>query len=299
MKRITVLALIMMALSTLTLAVDTGAREIDPVVSTEWLAGNLSKDRLVVVDIRKLEEYKAGHIPGAINVFYNIWAPGRGDMKNELPLDDDLADVLVSNGIDTDSLVVIAGITDSGADKVNTTRVALTLIYAGVPNVAVLDGGYNKWKAENRAMTTDTVSREESEYEGDFNTGILIGKDELLKKIGKAVIVDVREPDFYTGEKKLEFVARAGHLKGAVNLPTISKVFREDGTYSDMAELSALAKKTLGDDTGREIVVYCDSGRVASAWWYLLREVVGYSDVKLFDGSAEDWAKDESFPMEK
>lgn len=299
MKRLTILAMIMVAVTSLTFAATIMAREIEPVVSTQWLENNLTKDQLVIVDIRKLEEYKAGHIPGAINVFYNIWAPGRGEMKNELPAEDDLADILASNGISPDSLVVIAGKTDAGADKVNTTRVAMTLIYAGVTNVAVLDGGFNKWTAEKRKVSTDTVTREELDYEGDFNENIIIGRDELLKKIGQAVIVDTREPAFYNGEKKLDFVARPGHIKGAVNLPTISQVFNQDGTYKDMAALSAMAKKALGEDTGKEIVVYCDSGRVATAWWYLLREVFGYKDVKLFDGSAQDWADDESFPLEK
>ena len=299
MKQLKIFAMIMIVLSSLTLAATIMARDIDPVVSTEWLEKNLAKDQLVVVDIRKLEEYKAGHIPGAINVFYNIWAPGMKGMKNELPADDDLADVLASNGIGADSLVVIAGKTDAGSDRVNTTRVALTLLYAGVANVAILDGGYNKWTAENRKLSMDAVSREESDYEGEFNEDLIIDRDELLKKIGTAVIVDSREPEFYTGEKKLDFVARVGHIKSAVNLPTISLVFKKDGTYKDMAELSAAAKKAVGEDMNKEIIIYCDSGRVASAWWYLLREVFGYKNVKVFDGSAEDWAREDSFPMQK
>ncbi|HPR52560.1 MAG TPA: sulfurtransferase [Deltaproteobacteria bacterium] len=299
MKNLKIFAVIAAVLSLMTMAATLMARDIDPIVSAQWLEDNLAKENLVIIDIRKVEEYKAGHIPGSINIFYNILAPGSNGLQNELPEQDDLVDVLSSKGISTDSLVVIAGKTDSGADKVNTTRVGLTLIYAGVPNVAVLNGGYNKWTADNRKLTTEATEKAESDFDGEFNETLIISKEDLVKKIGTAVIVDTREAPFYTGEKKLEFVARAGHIKSAVNLPTISQVFNDDGTYKDMEGLKTLAASVIGGDTGKEIITYCDSGRVATTWWYLLREVFGYKNVRLYDGSAQDWAKDEGLPMEK
>ncbi|HOO39251.1 MAG TPA: sulfurtransferase [Deltaproteobacteria bacterium] len=299
MKNLKIFAVIAAVLSLMTMAATLMARDIDPIVSAQWLEDNLAKENLVIIDIRKVEEYKAGHIPGSINIFYNILAPGSNGLQNELPEQDDLVDVLSSKGISTDSLVVIAGKTDSGADKVNTTRVGLTLIYAGVPNVAVLNGGYNKWTADNRKLTTEATEKAESDFDGEFNETLIISKEDLVKKIGTAVIVDTREAPFYTGEKKLEFVARAGHIKSAVNLPTISQVFNDDGTYKDMEGLKTLAAGVIGGDTGKEIITYCDSGRVATTWWYLLREVFGYKNVRLYDGSAQDWAKDEGLPMEK
>ena len=76
------------------------ARSIDPIVSTEWLQNNLNNANLVIVDVRKVEEYKAGHIPGAVNVVYGTWAVKKGDLLNELPAVDDLADAIGSAGID-------------------------------------------------------------------------------------------------------------------------------------------------------------------------------------------------------
>jgi thiosulfate/3-mercaptopyruvate sulfurtransferase len=274
------------------------ARGIDPVVSTEWLDKNLADQKLVIVDIRKVEEYQAGHVPGAINIFYNIWAPGKDDMQNELPADDDLKDTLSANGIAADSRVVVVGKTDTPPDKVNVTRVALTLIYAGVNDVAVLDGGFNKWTAEAKKVSTDAVKPKEKAYKGKFNKGLFIKKEDVAAKIGKAVILDTREPAFYGGEKKLDFVAKPGHVKGAVNLPTMSLIFNADNTYKPVADLQAAAIKAAGEDKAKEIIVYCDSGRVASAWWYLLREVLGYTDIKIYDGSFQDWAKDANLPVE-
>jgi len=274
------------------------ARGIDPVVSVEWLEKNLTTPNLVVVDIRKVEEYKAGHIPGAINIFYNIVAPGKNNMRNELPADDDLRDILSSNGIGADSLVVVAGINDTPSDRFSMTRAAMTFIYAGVPSVAVLDGGTTKWAADGKALSTDAAKPKEKEHKGKFNKDIFLTKDAFAGKVGSDLIVDVREPAFFSGEKKLDFVARAGHVKGAVNLPAGSQLFKEDGTYKPMDELKALAVKVVGEDLGKEIVLYCDTGKVATGWWFPLTQAFGYTDVKVYDGSSEEWSADQNLPME-
>ncbi len=275
------------------------ARDIDPVVSTKWLEENLSNSKLIIVDIRKMEEYKAGHVPGAINVYYNIWAPTKGDLQNELPADDDLKDILSSNGIAADSLVVIVGKTDTNPDKANITRVAWTLIYAGVSNVAVLDGGFNKWTADGKKVSMEAVKAKSKSYKGTFNRGVVAKKDYVLSMVGKAILLDVRETEFYTGVKKLDFVSRAGRLKGAINLPAMSQVFLPEGTYKSKTDLAAMAEKAIGTDKDKEIIVYCDSGRVGSVWWFILRESLGYKNVKLYDGSAQDWAKDANAPLEQ
>ncbi len=275
------------------------ARDIDPVVSTNWLEENLSNPKLVIVDIRKMEEYKTGHVPGAINVFYNIWAPAKVDLQNELPADDDLKDILSSNGIAADSLAVVVGKTDTPADKANLTRVAWTLIYGGVSNVAVLDGGFSKWNADGKKVSVGVVKAKSKSYKGTFNRDVIAKKDYVLSMVGKATLLDVREAEFYTGAKKLDFVSRPGRLKGSVNLPTISQVFLPEGTYKGKADLAAMAEKVIGTDKDHEIIVYCDSGRVASVWWFILRESLGYKNVKLYDGSAQDWAKDANAPLEQ
>lgn len=274
------------------------AAGIEPVVSTAWLEQNLGDQKLVVVDIRKVEEYQAGHIPGAVSIFYNILAPGKGEMKNELPADDDLVDVLSSNGIGADSLVVVAGINDTPADRFSMTRAAMTFAYAGIQNVAVLDGGTTKWAAEGKKVSTGAARPRARDYKGTFNKGIFADRDYVLSRIGRAVLVDTREPDFFSGAKKVDFVARAGHIKGAVNLPAGSRLFTGEGTYRPMADLKALARKAAGEDLGREIILYCDTGKVATSWWLLMARSFGYTDAKVYDGSSQDWAKDASLPME-
>jgi thiosulfate/3-mercaptopyruvate sulfurtransferase len=284
------------------------AQGFNPIVSTEDLAAGLSNAKLVVVDIRKVEEYKAGHIPGAINVFYNNWAPGKGGLQNEMPPDDDLADLLSGNGIQTDSLVVVYGKTDSGPDRVNVTRVAWALKYAGVQKISVLSGGLDKWSVrEKRTVSTETIKPRAKAYKGTFNKNLLAKKDYVLSRIGKATIVDTREPAFFMGQQKLPFVAKAGRIPGAVNLPTM-QIFEKYPpgehmetccwTYKDVAALKNMATGVVGNDPAKEIIVYCDSGRVASAWWFILAEALGYKNVKIYDGSMEEWTKDANAPVE-
>jgi thiosulfate/3-mercaptopyruvate sulfurtransferase len=271
------------------------ARVIEPVVSTDWLEQNLSK--VVVVDVRKVEEYKSGHIPNAINVFYGTWAIKRGDLLNELPADDDLKDVLSSAGIEPASLIVVVGKVDAPTDRVDSSRVAWTLRYAGVENVSLLSGGYNKWVNDKKPVSTDAVKPRSKPYKGKFNKEYLIKKNEIMSRLGKALIMDCREADFYNGKKKLDFVARLGHIKGAVNLPT-SMMYEKDATYKTGNELSAIATPVVGSDLAKEIVIYCDTGKFCSAWWFMLHELLGYKDVKVYDGSMMEWAKDPAAPVE-
>jgi len=271
------------------------AADIEPVVTTDWLGQNL--DKVVVLDIRKVEEYKAGHIPGAVNVVYDSWAVKKGDLLNELPADDDLRDIISSTGIEATSSVVVVGKTDTMTDKVNATRIAFTLRYAGVADVAVLSGGWNKWAADKKTVSTEAVRPRSKAFTGKLQKDLVVKTNNVLAAIGKAVIVDTRDPDTFAGKKKLDFVARAGHIKGAVLLETTA-LYEADGTYKPREAIAALAAGVVGTDTSKEIIVYCDSGRVATAWWFMLHEVLGYKNTKLYDGSMMDYAKDPASPME-
>jgi thiosulfate/3-mercaptopyruvate sulfurtransferase len=283
------------------------AQALSPILSTEDLATSLKNPDLVVVDIRKVEDYKAGHIPGAINVFYGTWAIKKGDSDNELPADDDLMDTLSSAGIRPESPVVVYSQTGTGPDRVNTTRVAWTMKYAGVKNISVLSGGFEKWSIREKRPLTEEVTRPKSvPYKGKFDKNVLATKSYVQSRLGKALIVDVREPDFFNGAQKLPFVAKAGRIAGAVNLPT-AQVFDKYPpgehletccyTFKGTDVLKNMATGVIGGDLNREIIVYCDSGRVASTWWFILHEVLGYKDVRNYDGSMQEWAKDPSAPV--
>lgn len=274
------------------------ASEFSPVVSTDWLEKNLNNPNLIIIDIRKSEVFKENHIPNSINVIYNAWAIEKAGRKNELPEEDDLQDLITGAGINNNSIIVIVGISENLTELVNMTRVAWSLNYAGLEKVAVLDGGFTKWVKEGKPLTTELKKPEAGNFKIKLNKGIYADKNYVKNSIGRATIVDSRMPDFFFGVSKLDFVARAGHIESAVNLPS-GWIFTKDGTYKSVEDLSAMVNGVIGNDKEKEIITYCDTGRLASGWWFVLSKVLGYKNVKMYDGSAEDWAKDSSMPMIK
>jgi thiosulfate/3-mercaptopyruvate sulfurtransferase len=268
-----------------------------PVVSTADLEKNLTNDKVVVLDVRKVEEYKAGHIPGAVNVAYGSWAIKKGDLLNELPPIDDLSEIIGGAGIGKDSLVVIVGKTDKVPDQFDMTRVAWTLKYLGVPNVAILSGGQNQWVKENKPLSQDMVKAKAKAFKPAITDKLFVSKAYIMENLGKATIIDTRAPAFYEGKEKLPFVPKPGRIKGAVNLP-VGALYTPEGLYKDKAALAALAEKAAGSDLAKELILYCDTGKTCTSWALILKDMLGYKDVKVYDGSSMEWLADPAAPSE-
>ena len=273
------------------------ARDVSPIVSADWLQENLTNPKIVIVDVRKVEEYKAGHIPGAVNVFYNSWAVKRGALLNELPALDDLQDIIGAAGIGTDSWVVLVGKTEKLPDQFDATRVAWTLKYAGVENAAILDGGMDQWVKAKKPVSQEMVKAKAKPYKANFQKNLIVDKKFVLSRLGASVVADTRGPAFYAGKEKLPFVAKTGRIKGAVNLP-VALLYTKEGLYKDKAELAVLAAKAVGNDLNKETILYCDTGKTCTSWAFVMADMLGYKDVKIYDGSFMEWAVDPGVPIE-
>jgi thiosulfate/3-mercaptopyruvate sulfurtransferase len=296
-KKRTVVALFFLLLSlSLPLASPASARDIDPIVGTAWLAEHLGDPGLVILDIRKVEEYRAGHIPGAVSGYYGVWVHAAEGMRTEYPAPDELFDAIGALGIGQNSRVVIVCRTHHCFYQVMAPRVLCTLMYAGLENIAILDGGHDAWAREQRPVSVAPVTPKRTVYRGRLNTTMRAAKNYLAGRLGKASVVDVREAALFSGGKKQPFVKRAGHIPGAVNLPA-SAAYTERGTFKTREELRALATQALGEDRAREVITYCDSGRCCPTWAFLLSQVLGYEHVKLYDGSLEEWTRDPELPL--
>jgi len=267
------------------------SRDAPPVVSTDWLEQNLENPALVVLDMRSAEQYKKGHIPGALHTSLNAWAPGKSGLSLELPSDEALQTLLGSLGIRSDSIVVVVHRGDTDFARADATRVAWTCVIAGVKTVSVLDGGHNKWSKENKAVTNVAAEPRASVYGGKVDRATVAFKDYVLRRIGKSVLLDTRAPEHYFGAD-----SKHGHIKSAVSLPT-PWAFAEGGVYKDMEELQRMAAEIIGNDKSKEVLVYCDVGGYASTWWFLLTQVLGYQNVKLYDGSMQEWLQDPGAPL--
>jgi thiosulfate/3-mercaptopyruvate sulfurtransferase len=274
------------------------ARSILPIVSTDWLATQMPVTELVVVDIREPHLYAAGHIPGAISIPFSPvsdWATSTDELLLELPEEEDLLRVVGDNGMNGDSKVVLVGTKEPAPAPpyalADAPRVAATLLCAGVENVAVLDGGHPKWEREGREITTAIPEIVPLDYAGALCSEMFVSTDYVKTRIGRAVMVDGRDADQYFGVTVCPFAGVAGHIPTARNLPAVW-MWSEDGTYKPVEVLEQMAAGVIGRDKDQEVVTYCGVGGYAAAWWFVLTQILGYTDVKIYDGAAEAWAKD-------
>jgi thiosulfate/3-mercaptopyruvate sulfurtransferase len=270
-------------------------RSIDPIVSADWLQTQLAGKELTIIDIRWAEEYEAGHVPGAISVPFglqSVWAESGGDFLLELPPDEDLFKLIGDCGLTTDSKVVIVGrFEEPPAPQyplADAARVAATLMYAGVRNVAVLSGAHPKWEREGRPTTTEVPALTPVAYNSAVDRKSWVSTEYVKDHIGKAVIVDGRDPDQYFGTSIDPFADMRGHISTARSLPTVW-VWDKDGTYRPADLIGGMTAGVIGGDKDQEIITYCGVGGYASTWWFLLTQLLGYTNVKIYDGSMEAW----------
>lgn len=267
------------------------SREISPIVSSDWLAKHLGDRGLFVLDIRNSEQYRKGHIPGAINVPMNAWAISSNGLSLELPSDDTLRDLIGKAGMDASSHAVVVNRTDTDYARADATRVAWTCVLAGIPNASVLDGGYTSWVREIKTISTEAVNARPVTYAGKINRLLVASKPDVLRRIGKSTLADTRLPEDYFG-----ITSKPGHIKSAVNLPT-PWVFTKEGAFRKEDELRAMAAGVIGTNRSREVILYCGVGGYASTWWFVLTQILGYRNVKLYDGSMEEWLQDTAAPV--
>jgi thiosulfate/3-mercaptopyruvate sulfurtransferase len=283
-------------------------REIAPIVSTQWLDENLGLENLVVLDVRSADAYAADHIPGAVSepfdVPFSAWITMRDGLLLEVPEKEDLFAAIGNLGITADSWIVVVTSPNPGEPPhyglSAATRVASTLIYAGIVNVAVLDGGYPKWVADGYDTTDEVPYIDSVIYEGRLKQRMFVTLGYVRRHLRWSNILDGRDADVYYGEVIEPFALKAGHIPGATSLPTpwLWKL-EEDGVYTfkDVETLDKMARGALRrpwDKMGyfhRETIVYCGVGGYASSLWFVLTQVLGYGNVKFFDGSAQQWAR--------
>jgi len=288
------------------------------IVSAEWLENNMDNADLVILDVRDSAIYAAGHIPGSVNVpaYPNgyINAPGEKLPWMELPEKENLFATIGQAGINTNSTVVVIARTSSppggmqGAyGLTQASRSAITLIYAGVENVKMLNGGYDKWADEGRTVSIEPAKLPATTYNGKANETIFISKAYVEERIGKTTIIDTRSADVYFGIKPDMSSQRAGHIPTSKCLPApwfwkTTKTKSGETTYltwKSTDEIREIAFTVLGKDLSVEIIDYCGVGGYASPVWFVLTQVAGFTDVKFYDGSMQEWTTDPEAPTTK
>ena len=293
------------ALLALGFATPAAANSAGPLVSPQWLFEHQKDADVVVLDIRSAidgggeKAYLEAHIPGSVHTDYDkgAWRVMRDNVPFMLPSVPELDALIGDLGIDETTQVVVVPAGVSPTDFGSAARVYWTLKIAGVPNVSILDGGVAGWKAAGLPLKSGREEPSPKIFNATIDKSMLaeVGDVEQILTSHNATLVDARPPAFYAGKEKTPQVAAYGHIPGALDVDSAS--FYDDATnrLKSKAELAAIAARIPRD---KPAVSYCNTGHWAATDWFVLHELLGYKNMRLFDGSMAAWAADPKRPIE-
>ena len=270
-------------------------------VSTQWVAdhGGDANVRLVEVDVDTVA-YEQGHIAGAVG--WNWETQLQQTVRRDLISKEEIEGLLGESGIDNDTTVVLYG------DNNNwfAAWAYWQLTYNGHADVRLMNGGRARWESDGRPLTTDVPSYAAKSYAAsEPNEDIRAYRDYVLAATneGNIALVDVRSPDEFSGallappNLPQEGAQRGGHIPGASNIPWASAV-DGDGTFKSAEALRELYG-AQGIDGNRETIAYCRIGERSSHTWFVLSEILGFNNVRNYDGSWTEWGSIVGAPIEK
>jgi len=264
----------------------------EKLVTTQWLAENLNTPGLVVVESDEdVLLYDTGHIPGAVKVDWHL------ELNDQLTRDyldpAAFAAMCKAKGIGRDDTIVFYG------DNFNWWAAYALWVFSlfGHRDLRLLDGGRQKWVAEGRELTRDRTERPAADYPVPVrnDADIRAFRDQVMAHIASGrPLVDVRSPQEYTGELThmesypQEGALRGGHIPGALSKPWKSAA-NDDGTFRPADELTKIYRDELGLETADDVIAYCRIGERSSHTWFVLHHLLGYPQVRNYDGSWTEW----------
>ncbi len=270
-------------------------------VSTRWVADHLDDPQLVIVESDEdVLLYETGHLPGAVKIDWHT------ELQDPVTRDfvdgDRFAELLRSKGIGRDDTVVFYG------DKANWWAAYALWVFTlfGHPDVRLMDGGRDKWIAEDRPLTTDKPTPAPSDYpvvERD-DAPIRAFRDDVERHLdAQGQLLDVRSPQEFTGERThmpdypQEGAMRGGHIPGAKGVPW-GRAAQEDGTFKPVEQLRELYEQEQALHRDGDTIVYCRIGERSSHSWFVLTYLLGFDNVRNYDGSWTEWGNLVRAPIE-
>jgi thiosulfate/3-mercaptopyruvate sulfurtransferase len=277
-----------------------GYKNPDALVETDWLEAHLNDENIRIIEVDEdTSAYEKGHISGGVGWNWN------SDLHTKVGRDyvsrAELSELLSRAGVGDDTTVVLYG----GNNNWFAAYAYWILKLRGFDNVKLVNGGRKKWELESRELTQDVPSYQPTgiTLTAPERDEIRALRDQVLSNLADAAFVDVRSPEEFRGEKLApdhlpqEQAQVPGHIPGAANVPW-AKAANEDGTFKSADELRALYE-TEGVTDDREIIAYCRIGERSSHTWFALTELLGYRNVKNYDGSWTEYGSLVGAPVEK
>jgi thiosulfate/3-mercaptopyruvate sulfurtransferase len=272
----------------------------EALVSTSWLAGRLGQADLRVIEVDEdTTAYEKGHIRGAVG--WNWSADLHAEVGRDYLSQGALSGLLSAAGVGAGTTVVLYG----GNNNWFAAYAYWILKLRGFDAVRLLDGGRKKWELESRELVTEVPAHAPAEYriQAAERPGIRALRDEVLASAGTQTgLVDVRSPEEYRGERLApdhlpgEQAQVPGHIPGAVNVPW-ARAANDDGTFKPADELRSIYTR-LGITADRPVIAYCRIGERSAHTWFALTELLGYPDVKNYDGSWTEYGSLVAVPVE-
>lgn len=275
----------------------------EKLVSTEWVAEHLNDPQVRIVESNEdILLYTRGHIPGAVHIDWvaDLNDPIARDYLERVQFES----LMRKNGIARDTFVVFYG------DKSNWWACYALWIFElfGHTQTAVMNGGRLRWEQEGRTLTRETPTYPVTDYEAPDRADYKIRafRDDVLAHIRAGrPLVDVRSAGEYTGKLyhmegyPQEGALRAGHIRGAVNVPWARAANAEDGTFKDAEQLRAIYEAEQGLKASDNVIAYCRIGERSSHTWFVLKYLLGYPNVRNYDGSWTEWGNLVGVPIER
>lgn len=274
----------------------------DVLVTTDWVAAHKHDANLVLVEVDvDTSAYETGHIEGAIS--WNWTTQLNDQVRRDVLSKEQWADLLGKSGVTPDTLLVLYGDNNNWFAAFAYWQLKLF----GHNHVKLMNGGRKKWELENRELVKETPAPVATNYpvpSGELDSSLRARQIDVFNALGDShiALVDVRSPQEFTGEViappgMTETAQRGGHIPGAVNVPW-AKAVNEDGTFKSEEELKQLYS-SVGVTPDKSVIAYCRIGERSSHTWFVLRELLGFENVKNYDGSWTEWGSMVGVPIER
>jgi thiosulfate/3-mercaptopyruvate sulfurtransferase len=263
-------------------------------VETEWVAEHVDDPAVRLVDVRSASDYARGHIRNAVNIpIRNALTVTTNGVRGMVASGKVVEEVMGRAGIDKETRVVVY----DSSGGLWAARLFWVLDYYGHQKVSLLNGGLVKWSAEGRELTAEAPTVRETLFSAKPQPEKLATMDWIKERLDdeEVVVLDARSHDEYVGKDRRS--AQGGHIPGAVNLNWVKTITGEQKTFLPYKELRNLVFLT-GAKRHNEVVTYCQTG-VRGAHLYFVLKLLGFENVRLYDGSWQEWGNVGGAPVEQ